>query len=349
MNPLWIDIAVALGVTLVAGGLLLSLPPGLIFGERRICAWMQDRCGPNRVGPQGLLQPIADGIKLIFKEDMRPSGADRYLYTAGPALTFVPAFIAFAAIPFGNQITIGEETYRLQVGDLNVGILFLLAIGSVGVYGISFGGWASNNKYSLMGSLRAAAQLISYELAMGLSLITMIMIAGTLSLQEFVRIQAEEGWFLFNPQHWTATVAFVIFFVSAFAETNRAPFDMPEAEPELIGGYHTEYSSMRWAMFFFGEYLAMVVMSGLTVTLFLGGWHFPGLTDPDGTGILDAVLSFAVFMVKLLTILFIFIWVRWTLPRFRYDQLMGLGWKIMIPLALVTILVTGVWNVAVQS
>ena len=321
------------------------MPAILVYLERRICAFTQDRIGPNRVGPLGLLQPIADAIKLLFKEDVTPSGADRFLFTVAPILAFVPGALAFAVIPVGNHI--GETP--LQVASLNVGILFAAAIISLSAYGIAFGGWASNSKYPLLGAIRSSAQLISYEVAMGLALIAMIMAYGTVRTEDMVL--AQTGPLLgtsAGPAAWIPAwgiflqpLAFLLFVISAFAENNRLPFDLPECEAELVGGYHTEYSSMKFALFFQGEYIAMTTMSALIVTLFLGGWHLPGMDVTDHS-LTAGLLSVVVFLVKLFVVIFCYIWVRWTLPRFRYDQLMRLCWKGCIPLALLNIAITGV-------
>jgi NADH-quinone oxidoreductase subunit H len=310
---------------LIFGG-IMTLVPMLVLAERRISAAIQNRVGPNRVGPMGLLQPLADVIKLLFKEDLTPNRADRTLYFLGPFLAFAPAAIAFIAIPVGKD---------LQVADLSVGVLYVLAVTSLGVYGISFGGWASNSKYSLLGGIRSSAQIISYEIAMGLAIVSVLMIAGNIHLGEIVEWQAEHGWIIFYQP-----VAFVIFLVAAFAENNRLPFDMAECEAELVGGFHTEYSGMKFGMYFLGEYLAMIVMSSLLVTLFLGGWDPVFFELPEGMA--GTALSVLCFALKLLAVLFLYIWVRWTLPRFRYDQLMRLGWKTLVPLALLNIVLTGI-------
>ena len=314
-----------LRVVLIFTG-IMTLVPMLVLAERRISAVIQNRVGPNRVGPMGLLQPLADVLKLLFKEDVIPNRADRVLYSLGPFLAFAPAAIAFVAIPVGRG---------LQVADLSVGVLYVLAVTSLGVYGISFGGWASNSKYSLLGGIRSSAQIISYEIAMGLSIVSVLMVSGNLNLGNIVQWQADNGWIIFYQP-----VAFLIFLIAAFAENNRLPFDMAECEAELVGGFHTEYSGMKFGMFFMGEYIAMIVMSSLMVTLFLGGWDPLFFELPEGAG--GTVLSVLCFVLKLLAVLFFYIWVRWTLPRFRYDQLMKLGWKTLIPLALLNIVVTGV-------
>jgi len=307
-------------------GAVMSIVPMLVLGERRICAFIQNRMGPNRVGPQGLFQPLADVIKLLFKEDIYPDKADRILFNLGPFLAFAPVALSFAAIPVGRD---------LQMADLSVGVLYVLAVTSLGVYGISFGGWASNNKYSLLGGIRSSAQIISYEVAMGLAIVSVLMVSGDIRLGAIV--ESQQGILEWNV--FCQPVAFVIFLIAAFAENNRLPFDMAECEAELVGGFHTEYSSMKFALYFLGEYFAMVVMSALLVTLFLGGWD-PGFFElPDGW--LGTAISVGCFLAKLSAVLFLYIWVRWTLPRFRYDQLMRLGWKGLVPLALVNIVVTG--------
>ncbi|MCS5627867.1 MAG: NADH-quinone oxidoreductase subunit NuoH [Planctomycetes bacterium] len=309
----------------IFGG-IMTLAPMLVMAERRICAAIQNRVGPNRVGPMGLLQPLADVIKLLFKEEIIPDRADRTLFSLAPLLAFAPAAISFVAIPVGRD---------LQVADLNVGVLYVLAITSLGVYGISFGGWASNSKYSLLGGIRSSAQIISYEIAMGLAIVSVLMISGNVHLGSIVEWQAENGWIIFYQP-----LAFIIFLVAAFAENNRLPFDMAECESELVGGFHTEYTGMKFGMFFLGEYIAMIVMSALLVTLFLGGWDPVFFELPEGAA--GTAISVLCFTVKLLAVLFLYIWVRWTLPRFRYDQLMKLGWKAFVPLALLNIVLTGI-------
>lgn len=322
MSPILLDV---LRVVFIFTG-VMTLVPMLVLAERRISAVIQNRVGPNRVGPMGLLQPLADVIKLLFKEDVMPNRADRVLYSLGPFLAFAPAAIAFIAIPVGRG---------LQVADLSVGVLYVLAVTSLGVYGISFGGWASNSKYSLLGGIRSSAQIISYEIAMGLAIVSVLMISGNIHLGSIVEWQAENGWIIFYQP-----LAFIIFLVAAFAENNRLPFDMAECESELVGGFHTEYTGMKFGMFFLGEYIAMIVMSSLLVTLFLGGWDPVFFDLPEGAA--GTAISVLCFTVKLLAVLFLYIWVRWTLPRFRYDQLMKLGWKAFVPLALLNIVLTGI-------
>ena len=311
----------------------------MIWSERRVSGWIQDRLGPNRVGPQGLLQPIADGIKFLFKEDLIPNHVDKPLYVLAPAMLLVPAMIAIAVVPFGGTITIEglDNPIPLQIADINIGILYILAITSLGVYGVVIGAWASNNKYSLLGGLRSSAQMISYELTLGLAIIGVLMLSESLSLRV---IAEEQGSYPWNWNFLIHFPAFLAFTTAMFAETNRLPFDLAEAEQELVAGYHTEYSSMKFAIFFMAEYMNMIVGSAVVVTLFLGGWHFFGLETVGGP-IWSGVISFAIFFIKTGIFLFVFIWVRWTLPRFRYDQLMNFGWKFLLPVALTSIVVTG--------
>ena len=308
----------------------------MVYAERRVSAFMQGRLGPNRVGPQGLLQPIADGIKFLMKEDIIPAGVDKPLFILAPAILLIPALMTFAVIPFGSDITLFGRQIPLQVADVNVGILYVLALTSIGVYGIVLAGWSSNNKYSLLGGLRSSAQLISYELVMGLSVVSIILLSGSLKLNDIVADQ--QGYFL-SWNIFKQPLAFIIFLVAVYAETNRLPFDLSEAEQELVGGYHTEYSSMKFAMFYMAEYANMITAAALTVTLFFGGWDVPFLNETS-LGLWGALLSVTSFILKMGFFLFLFIWVRWTFPRFRYDQLMRLGWKVMLPMALFNIFVT---------
>jgi len=315
--------------------------------ERRVCAWMQDRLGPNRVGPQGILQPAADGLKNILKEETSPAMADKTLFTLAPLVSFVPALLTFGVIPFASPLPTRWGVVPMVVADLPVGFLYILAISSLGVYGIVLAGWASNNKYALLGGLRASAQMISYEIAMGMSTVAVLLLAGNVTLSQVIAQQQRGLWFVLP-----LTLGFVIFFVSALAETNRLPFDLPEAEGELIAGYHTEYSAMKFSMFYIAEYSNMVTASALMATLFFGGWDIP-LTHWDDTGdptVLKTLLTLAAFSLKTFAFLFTYIWVRWTLPRFRYDQLMALGWKVLLPLALfyIAILATAIWFIRVQ-
>jgi NADH-quinone oxidoreductase subunit H len=311
----------------------------LTLAERKISAWIQDRHGPNRVG-KGWLQPAADGLKNFMKEETMPAGVNKPLFVLAPILSFIPALTAWSVIPFGAPMPTQWGRIDLVVADLPVGFLFILAITSLGVYGIVLAGWSSNNKYALLGGLRSSAQMVSYEISMGLSTIPVLLLAGNVSLNSIINQQAWGGWNVIN-----LTVAFFIFMVAAFAETNRLPFDLPEAESELIAGYHTEYSAMKFSLFFISEYAGMVTASALMATLFFGGWDVP-FTARDNIGPFSkwlSLLSIGIFLAKILFFLFLFMWVRWTLPRFRYDQLMSLGWKFMLPLALVYIvLIAGV-------
>jgi NADH-quinone oxidoreductase subunit H len=314
---------------------LLTSVAYTVYAERRISAFIQNRLGPNRVGYEGLLQPIADVLKLVLKEDVVPAKATKSIHTLAPMISLCVAFTTIAVVPFGNTINLFGKEIRLQIADVNIGILYILALTSLGVYGITLSGWSSNNKYSLFGGLRSCAQMISYELSMGLSVIGVVLITGSLSLQDIVMHQYGWKWnIVLQP------VGFITFLVSAFAETNRAPFDLPEAEPELVGGYHTEYSSLKFAMFFLSEYASVIVASAVISTLFLGGWQFPYLQTFGLSPLLTSILQILTFCAKVAGMIFFFIWARWSLPRFRYDQLMNLGWKVMLPLSLVNIVVT---------
>ncbi|MBI3949092.1 MAG: NADH-quinone oxidoreductase subunit NuoH [Acidobacteria bacterium] len=309
---------------------ILTLAAYLTYAERKVSAFIQARLGPMRVGPWGLLQPLADGIKLLLKEDLIPARGDQSIFKIAPMLSLVCALVVLAVVPFGPG--------RATVTDINIGLLFILSVSSVGVLGIILGGWASNSKYPLLGALRSSAQMISYEVAIGLALIGPLMFAKTLSMTGIIEAQrADHIWYVFFQP-----AAFIVFLVAALAETNRAPFDLPEAEAELVAGFHTEYSGFRWGLYFVAEYINVVVSSAIAVTVFLGGWHFPFLsrlqpTHPN----LFAALSILVFAAKVLAFLYLFMWVRWTLPRYRYDQLMDLGWKWMIPAMLGNIIITG--------
>ena len=308
----------------------------MIYAERRVSAFIQGRLGPNRVGPQGLLQPIADGIKFLMKEDIIPDGVNKPIYLLAPVIMLIPALMTFAVIPFGSDITLFGRQIPLQVADVNVGILYVLALTSIGVYGIVLAGWSSNSKYSLLGGLRSAAQLISYELAMGLAVVSIILLSGSLKLNDIV---ADQQGYLFSWNVFKQPLAFIIFLIAVYAETNRLPFDLSEAEQELVGGYHTEYSSIKFSMFFMAEYANMITAAALTVTLFFGGWDVP-LINETSLGIWGTLLSVLSFILKMGFFLFLFIWVRWTFPRFRYDQLMKIGWKVMLPIALLNIFIT---------
>jgi len=303
----------------------------LTLAERKISAWIQDRHGPNRVGPHGLLQPAADGLKNIMKEETYPDAAYKPLFIIAPAMAFIPALTAWAVIPFASPLPTRWGLIPMVVADLPIGFLFILALTSLGVYGIVLAGWASNNKYSLLGGLRSSAQMVSYEIAMGLSTIPVLLLAGNVTLSVIIDQQAHGLYNILN-----LTIAFFIFMVAAFAETNRLPFDLPEAESELIAGYHTEYSAMKFSFFFIAEYANMVTASALMATMFFGGWDIPisGWENAAPYTALKTVATALMFAVKVMFFIFVFMWVRWTLPRFRYDQLMSLGWKFMLPLAL---------------
>jgi NADH-quinone oxidoreductase subunit H len=328
-------IIILVKVLVVFAGTMLTVLI-MIYAERRVSAFIQGRLGPNRVGPQGIFQPLADGIKFLMKEDIIPAGVDKPIFILAPAILLIPALMTFAVIPFGSDITLFGRQIPLQVADVNVGILYILALTSIGVYGIVLAGWSSNSKYSLLGGLRSSAQLISYELAMGLAVVSIILLSGSLKLNDIVGDQ--QGHFL-SWNVFKQPLAFLIFLVAVYAETNRLPFDLSEAEQELVGGYHTEYSSMKFAMFFMAEYANMITAAALTVTLFFGGWDVPFVNEA-ALGMWGAMLSVTSFILKMGFFLFLFIWVRWTFPRFRYDQLMKLGWKVMLPLALFNIFLT---------
>jgi NADH-quinone oxidoreductase subunit H len=306
----------------------------LTLAERKVSAWIQDRHGPNRVGPHGLGQPFADGLKNIMKEETYPAAAYKPLFVLAPALAFIPAMLTFAVIPFASPLPTGVGLIEMAVAPLPIGFLYILAIASLGVYGIVLAGWASNNKYSLLGGLRSSAQMISYEIAMGLSTVAVLLVAGNVALNDIIWQQATTVWNFFGLM-----VAFIIFLIAAFAETNRLPFDLPEAESELIAGYHTEYSAMKFSLFFIAEYSNMVTASALLVTLFFGGWDIPfTLWDNQAPwSLAKTLLTGFAFALKVLFFLFFYMWIRWTLPRFRYDQLMSLGWRILLPVALIYI------------
>lgn len=306
------------------------------YGERKVAAWIQDRRGPNRAGPFGILQPLADGGKLFFKEEIIPSTANRFLFILGPSLAMLTACLTSAVIPWGDVLTIAGREVSLQIADVNIGVLWIMAVVGLGVYGIMIGGWASNNKFSLMAACRGASQVISYELPMGLSLIALFMVSGSLSLKDIVEQQRDGVWFvLLQP------LGFLIFLICAFAECNRTPFDLPEAENELNGGYHLEYSSMKLGFFLFAEYINMFISSALMATLFFGGYAFPYMDSLGLSPNLITILGICALFLKTFVFIFIFMWVRWTVPRFRYDQLMKLGWNVLIPLALLNMLITG--------
>lgn len=309
------------------------------YAERKVAAFLQDRLGPDRAGPFGIFQPLADGLKMLMKEEIVPLESSKLLFMMAPGLAIFTACIGTAVIPWGSDIHIGSRIIPLQVTDINVGVLYIFGVVSLGVYGIMIGGWASNNKYSLLGAIRAASQNISYEIAMGLSIIALLLVTNSMSLKEIVENQ--HGW------HWNVLyqpLGFILFIVCSFAETNRAPFDLPECETELIGGYHTEYSSMKLGFYLFAEYINMFVSSAVMATLYFGGYNYPGMdwvllhVGP----VIGPLIGTVVLFAKIFVFIFFFMWVRWTIPRFRYDQLMDLGWKVLIPLAIANVIITGI-------
>jgi NADH-quinone oxidoreductase subunit H len=333
-----ISTALIIKIILIVSVFLVSLLIAMYstYAERKIAAFLQDRIGPNRAGPFGILQPLADGVKMFMKEEIIPQVSNKFLFILGPSLAMLTACMTSAAIPWGSDIIVNGQTYSLQIADINIGILYIFAVVSFGVYGIMIGGWASNNKYSLLGALRASSQMISYEIAMGLAIIALIMMTGSLNLKDIVSSQQGGHWNVFYQP-----LGFLLFIVCAFAETNRAPFDLPECETELVGGYHTEYSSMKLGFYLFAEYINMFISSAVIATLYFGGYNMPFIgrfiTDPN----MLAAVGTAFFFAKIFFFIFLFMWVRWTLPRFRYDQLMNLGWKIFIPLSILNIFITG--------
>ncbi|MFM7815316.1 MAG: NADH-quinone oxidoreductase subunit NuoH [Flavobacteriales bacterium] len=315
----------------------LGMAAYMTWGERKLAAILQDRVGPDRAGPLGLLQPIADGVKMFMKEEMIPSKSNKLLFILGPSFFMLTACMTGVVIPWGSGFEVNGVVYPMQITDINIGLLYLLGVVSIGVYGIMIGGWASNNKYSLLGALRASSQMISYEVAMGLALIALVMMTGTLSLAE-ISAQQDAGWanVVYQP------LGFIIFIICAFAETNRAPFDLPECESELVGGYHTEYSSMKLGFYLFAEYVNMFISSAVMATLYWGGYNFPFQHELGLEGNTLAILQTLALFTTIVIFIFIFMWVRWTLPRFRYDQLMNLGWKVLLPLSLLNIFLTGI-------
>jgi NADH-quinone oxidoreductase subunit H len=324
-----------IALTLFVFVMLLSSAAIMVYAERKVAALLQQRLGPYLVGPKGLLQPLADVIKLMFKEELRPRAADPLLFVLAPIISATAAFAAFAVVPFGAETTffgLLREPLKLQVADVNVAVLVIFAVASMGVYGIVLAGWSSNSKYSLLGGLRASAQMISYELSYGLALASVLLIGNSLSLTDLVNGQSGV-WFGFIPRWFVflQPLGFLIFMTAGIAETNRAPFDFPEAEQELVAGYHTEYSSMSFAMFFLAEYINMVTVSAVATDLFLGGWHGP---------FLPVSLGWIWFLIKVGALLFFYVWMRWTLPRYRYDQLMAFGWKVLLPVSVINLLVT---------
>lgn len=308
------------------------------YAERKIAAFLQDRIGPDRAGPWGLLQPLADGGKMFFKEEIIPNASDKFLFILGPCIFMTTALMTSALIPWGKSLNIGGHEISLQVANLNIGILYIFAIVSVGIYGIMIGGWASNNKFALLGAIRASSQMISYELAMGMAIIAILLTSNSLNIRDIVDQQVGFKWNIFYQP-----LGFLIFIICAFAECNRTPFDLPETETELVGGYHTEYSSMKLGLYLFAEYTNMFISSAVISCLYFGGYHFPGIDSLDLPQNVAALVSVAVLFSKTFFFILFFMWVRWTLPRFRYDQLMRLGWQILLPLAIVNVLITGAW------
>jgi NADH-quinone oxidoreductase subunit H len=331
---------------LVVFGVWMLTVAMLTLVERKLAAWFQDRRGPNRAGPGGILQPVADGIKNFMKEETNPPFADRWLFIIAPALAFIPAMLTWAVIPLAAPLPTPWGLIDMAVAPLPVGFLFVLAISSLGVYGMVLAGWSSNNKYALLGGLRSSAQMVSYEIAMGMSTIPVLLLAGNVSLNTIIQQQAGMGWNVFS-----LTIAWFTFLVAAFAETNRLPFDLPEAESELVAGYHTEYSGMKFSMFFIAEYSNMITVSALTATMFFGGWDLP-FTQWDNVApftVLKTLVTLITFALKTGFFIFVFMWVRWTLPRFRYDQLMSLGWSIMLPVALAYIVIIAVASLGLDA
>ncbi len=325
-------------IVIIVSVFLISLLVAMYstYAERKIAAFMQDRVGPDRAGPFGILQPLADGVKMFMKEEIIPDVSNKFLFILGPSLAMMTACMTSAVIPWGKGLTIDGNFYPIQATDVNIGILYIFGVVSIGVYGIMIGGWASNNKYSLLGALRASSQMISYEIAMGLAIIALVMMTGTLSVREIAEQQAGGQWnVLYQP------LGFVIFLICAFAETNRAPFDLPECETELVGGYHTEYSSMKLGFYLFAEYINMFISSTIISTLYFGGYNMPFVGRFIHDQNILSLLGTAFLFGKIFFFIFFFMWVRWTLPRFRYDQLMNLGWKKLIPLSIANIFITG--------
>lgn len=331
------DIVITLIKIVIVELTLLTAVAYTVYVERRFSAFVQNRLGPNRVGPAGLLQPLVDAVKLLMKEDIVPEKSNKIVHAIAPGISIVVALSTFAVIPFGDKIVIAGKEIKLQIADVNVGILYILALVSLGVYGITLSGWASNSKYSLLGGLRSSAQMISYELSMGLSILGIVLINGSFELDTIV--QNQYGW------KWNVIlqpIGFLTFLIASFAETNRTPFDLPEAEQELVGGYHTEYSSMKFALFFLAEYANVIVSSAVITTLYLGGWQFPYLQTFGLGDMWVSIIQVLTFVVKVTLMVLFFIWIRWTIPRFRFDQLMYLGWKVMLPISLINLIITAV-------
>ncbi|MEO5603114.1 MAG: NADH-quinone oxidoreductase subunit NuoH [Cyclobacteriaceae bacterium] len=324
-------------------GITLLIAMYSTYFERKVAAFIQDRVGPDRAGPFGILQPLADGVKFFMKEEIIPNVSNKTLFILGPCIAMITALMAGVVIPWGGSLEINGTLYSLQIADINIGILYIFAVVSIGVYGIMIGGWASNNKFSLLGAIRASAQMISYELAMGLSIIALIMLTGTLSMREIAAMQGGGVGSEWNMWHIVyQPVGFMIFIICAFAECNRMPFDLPETETELVGGYHTEYSSMKLGFYLFAEYINMFTSSAVMATLFFGGYNFPFMNDLGLSQNAITIIGTIGLFTKIFFFIFFFMWIRWTLPRFRYDQLMNLGWKGLIPLAIINLVVTGI-------
>jgi NADH-quinone oxidoreductase subunit H len=329
-------------LVLVVFGVTLLVAMYSTYLERKVAAFIQDRIGPDRAGPFGLLQPLADGVKMFMKEEIIPNVSNKLLFIMGPSIAMLTAIMAGVVIPWGKTLIINETEYSLQITDINIGVLYIFAVVSIGVYGIMIGGWASNNKFSLLGAIRASAQMISYELAMGLSIIALVMITGTLSMKEISAMQGGgvgSDWNMWNVVY--QPLGFLMFLICAFAECNRMPFDLPETETELVGGYHTEYSSMKLGFYLFAEYINMFTSSAVMSTLYFGGYNFPFMNDLGLSHNMITLLGTTFLFAKIVFFIFFFMWIRWTLPRFRYDQLMNLGWKILIPIAIANVVITG--------
>ncbi len=340
---------VLIKILIIMFGVLVLGAAMAVLAERRVSAFIQDRVGPNRVGPGGIIQPFADVVKLMMKEDIVSRQANRFIHDLAPIISITIALSTFAIIPFGNSIELFGRQIKLMIADVDIGILYLLALTSVGVYGVSLAGWSSNNKYSLLGGLRSSAQLISYELSMGLSLIGIIMISGTLRLDQTVLQQTAYWWGIIPKWNiFLQPLGFITFMIASFAETNRLPFDLPEAEPELVGGYHTEYTGMKFGLFFLAEYANVITSSAVTVTLFFGGWHLPFAEQWGLSPLMLNLVQMLTFLTKVIFLVLFFIIVRWTIPRFRYDQLMRIGWKVMLPMAIANFLLTGLVILSLQ-
>jgi NADH-quinone oxidoreductase subunit H len=335
MNDLLVTV-ITIGVAM---GAILTACMYLVLAERKVSAWMQDRIGPNRVGPYGLGQPVADALKILLKEGVVPSHVDKTLFLIAPAISMFTTLLAFAVVPFGpvGQSPVPGWLRFIIAPQLDIGIVFILAVTSLAVYGVILGGWASNNKYSALGSLRASAQVVSYEIPLGMSLLGVVLLSGTLNLESILNRQAEAGFFGWNV--WYQPLACLIFYVSSLAESNRLPFDLSECEQELVGGYHTEYGGLRLVLFFLGEYTHIITISFLTAILFFGGWHFPLIATPDSNYTGAWLVKLAVLMTKVMASIFLIMLIRWTLPRFRFDQLMELSWKVFIPLSLANVII----------